>query len=106
MNHRRKAIRRSALLGLLGALAAEAFAADAPMATAQLLGRCVACHGADGIGKAPQYPNLRGQKAAYLEKSLADFRSGKRADPNMSAMARDLSDVEIAALAAYFSTVD
>lgn len=80
-------------------------AADAA-AAAVLVGRCVACHGADGIGKAPQYPNLRGQKAAYLEKSLKAYRSGERKDPNMSAMARDLSDEDIASLAVYFQNVE
>jgi cytochrome c553 len=40
-------------------------------------GRCVACHGADGIGKAPQYPDLRGQKTAYMEKQMRAFRSGE-----------------------------
>jgi len=85
-------------------LPAPTFAADA--ATVTLLGRCVACHGADGIGKAPQYPNLRGQKAGYLEKSLKAFRSGERKDANMSAMATGLTDADIAKLVAYFSKLD
>jgi cytochrome c553 len=71
-----------------------------------LLGTCVACHGADGIGKAPQYPNLAGQKAPYTEKQLKAFRSGERKDPNMSAMAALLSDEDIAKLAAYFENVN
>jgi len=70
-----------------------------------LLGACVACHGADGIGKAPQYPNLAGQKAAYLQKQLKAFRSGERTDPNMSALAKPLSDEDIARLAAYFESL-
>lgn len=68
-------------------------------------GRCVACHGADGIGKAPQYPNLQGQKAAYLEKQMQAFRSGERVDPWMSAMARSLTDEEITALSAWFAAL-
>lgn len=85
-------------------LPAPTFAADP--ATVALVGRCVACHGADGIGKAPQYPNLRGQKVGYLEKSLKAFRSGERKDANMSAMATGLTDAEIAKLAAYFSALE
>ena len=77
-------------------------AADDDAMTA-LVGRCVACHGADGIGKASQYPNLQGQRAAYLEKQLKAFRSGERKDPWMSAMARTLSDAEIARLSAWFA---
>ena len=68
-------------------------------------GRCVACHGADGIGKAPQYPNLQGQNAAYLEKQMRAFRSGERTDPWMSALARSLTDEEIAALSAWFAAL-
>ncbi|CAM5320340.1 hypothetical protein AFEL58S_00764 [Afipia felis] len=71
----------------------------------QKLGACVACHGADGIGKAPQYPNLQGQKAAYLEKQLKAFRSGERKDASMTALAAGLSDEDIADLSTYFEQV-
>ncbi len=94
------------LAGLLGVSPALTWAAGNTVAAVAVVGRCVACHGADGIGKAPQYPNLRGQKASYIEKSLKAFRSGERKDPSMSAMAKPLTDAEIANLAAYFETVD
>ena len=71
-----------------------------------LVGRCVACHGADGIGKSSQYPNLQGQRAAYLEKQVKAYRSGERKDPWMSAMARTLSDAEIASVAAWFAAAN
>lgn len=90
----------------LGVASSPAVAAGDAEAAAALIGRCVACHGADGIGKAPQYPNLAGQKVPYLERSLKAYRSGERKDPNMSAMARDLSDADIANLAAYFSSLE
>jgi cytochrome c553 len=48
---------------------------------------CAACHGADGIAIAPNYPNLAGQQAAYIVKQLKDFQSGARKDPTMTAMA-------------------
>ncbi|MCB1678872.1 MAG: cytochrome c [Halioglobus sp.] len=66
---------------------------------------CVACHGADGIGKAPDYPNLRGQKAAYLEKQLKAYRSGERVSPDMSRMARGLSDADIRYIAEFFANL-
>lgn len=106
MSHRFKKLSRAVLVCLVAVSPAPTFAAGNPAAAAELLGRCVACHGADGIGKAPQYPNLRGQKVVYLEKSLKGFRSGERKDANMSAMAKGLTDAEIADLAAYFSTLD
>ncbi len=95
-------------------LLACALAGAAPLASAvgdaaaavTKIGGCVACHGADGIGKAPQYPNLQGQKADYLEKQLRAFRSGERKDSNMNALAKPLSDADIANLAAYFEQVN
>ena len=69
-------------------MAAPASAIEITPEIVAKVGACVACHGADGIGKAPQYPNLAGQKATYIEKPLSAFRSGERKDPNMSAMAK------------------
>jgi len=66
---------------------------------------CAACHGADGISKIPTYPNLKGQKAAYLEKQLKAFKDGSRTDPTMNAMAKPLSDADIANLAAYYASL-
>ncbi len=66
---------------------------------------CVSCHGAKGISAAPIYPNLAGQKAAYLEKQLKAFKAGARKDPVMEAMAKPLNDTDIANLAAYFSSL-
>ena len=64
---------------------------------------CVACHGAAGISANPMWPNLAGQKDAYLAKQMKAFRDGTRTDPVMSPMAKPLSDDDIANLAAYFS---
>ena len=63
---------------------------------------CGACHGADGISKIPMYPNLKGQKASYVVKQLKAFKSGTRKDPTMNAMAKPLSDTDMANLAAYY----
>ncbi len=96
--------RRWLLACALGAIAPLAQAAGDAAAAMDKLGSCVACHGADGIGKAPQYPNLQGQKAVYLEKQLKAFRSGERKEASMNAMAKPLSDADIANLAAYFES--
>ena len=66
---------------------------------------CVACHGADGIGKSESYPNLQGQKYGYLKKQLQELRSGVRKAPHMSAMARPLSDQDIEDLSTFFSSL-
>ena len=81
------------------AVAGDAAAGKAKAAT------CIACHGANGIGTQPLYPNLAGQKQAYLVKSLKAFKSGERNDPTMKAMAMPLSDADIDNLAAHFSSL-
>lgn len=90
------------LAGSLLLLSQVAFAADSN-AGAQLAGRCMACHGQNGISSAPTYPNLAGQKLAYLQKQLRDFAAGKRVDPVMSAMVKGLSEQDMENLAAYYS---
>ena len=63
---------------------------------------CSACHGATGTSAAPTFPNLKGQKEAYLVKQMRAFRDGTRKDPTMNAMAKPLSDADTDNLAAYF----
>ncbi|MBN8969129.1 MAG: cytochrome c [Rhizobiales bacterium] len=107
--HEDRRLRRAGYLLLIYSVAFVAFpvlaAEDDDAAIEQKLGTCVACHGADGIGKAPQYPNLQGQKGAYLEKQLKAFRSGERKDASMTALAAGLSDKDIADLSTYFEQV-
>lgn len=66
---------------------------------------CAACHGPAGISPSPIWPNLAGQKEAYLVKQLKDFKSGARKDPTMSAMAMSLSDADVENVAAYFASL-
>lgn len=66
---------------------------------------CAGCHGAEGISANPLWPNLAGQKDAYIVKQLKAFRDGTRTDPMMAPMAKPLSDDDINNLAAYFSSL-
>lgn len=69
---------------------------------------CVACHGNEGVALVPIYPNLKGQNAPYLEGALKAYRDGQRAGGNaaiMAPMAMNLSDADIADLAAYYSSL-
>ncbi len=69
---------------------------------------CAACHGGNGISAVPMYPNLKGQKAAYIESSLKAFRGKTRTGGQavmMYGMAAALSDADIANLAAYYSSL-
>lgn len=65
---------------------------------------CAACHGPDGNGPAPSFPRLAGQHEDYLIKSLQDYKSGKRKNPIMNAIAAPLSATDIANLSAYFAS--
>ena len=85
-------------------LASPAFAGDVAAGKAKAA-TCAACHGAEGVSAVPMYPNLAGQKEAYLVKQLKDFKSGARKDPVMSAMAMPLSDEDIANVSAYFASL-
>ncbi len=67
-------------------------------------GVCGACHGATGVTPNPTYPDLAGQKAAYMVKQLADFKSGARTDMMMAPMAANLSEQDMADLAAFFAS--
>jgi cytochrome c553 len=96
------ALRSSVVVLLASAFSAPSMAADASTAKA---GQCFVCHGADGLSKMPDAPNLAGQNEAYLVKALKDFRSGKRENEVMSMMAKNLSDDEIATVARYFSSI-
>lgn len=86
----------------LAASANVAFAGDAAAGKSKAA-TCAGCHGAKGISAAPNFPNLAGQKEAYLVKQLKDFKSGARKDPMMTGMAAPLKDADIANLAAYFA---
>ena len=95
-------------IALLVAAAAVAwYAAPADAADAQAGKRkaaaCMTCHGVNGISTDASVPNLRGQKDAYLVKSLKDFRDGKRKSPIMNSLAAGLGDADIADIAAFFS---
>jgi len=64
---------------------------------------CAGCHGAAGVSAVPTYPNLAGQKEAYLAKQMKAFRDKTRTDATMNAMAAGLTDADVANLAAYYS---
>lgn len=66
---------------------------------------CMACHGPDGKGVAPNYPRLAGQHATYIEKQLLAFKDGTRSDPMMSSIAFPLNAEQIKNLALYISAL-
>jgi len=69
---------------------------------------CTTCHGPLGRGSPPDVPYIAGQAPGYIKSALQAFEAGKReSDPHktMRHVASGLSDEDIHALAAYFSTL-
>jgi cytochrome c553 len=65
---------------------------------------CAACHGPDGNATHPANPSLAGQPVFYTHWQLVLFRDGRRRDPQMSPFAANLTDADLADLAAYYAT--
>jgi len=91
-------------VALTALMASPVFAGDIAAGKAKTA-MCAACHGAMGVSAVPMYPNLAGQKEAYLAKQLKDFKSGSRKDPVMAPMAMGLSDADIANVSAYYASL-
>lgn len=89
---------------LFSSLASVSFAGDAAAGKAKSV-TCAGCHGTNGISNNPMWPNLAGQKQAYLASSLQMYRDGRRKNAMMSAMAKNLTDADIENLAAYYSSL-
>ena len=86
-------------------IAALFFAAPAAAqpAGSDLIAACVPCHGADGISRFGEVPNLAGQNEPYLLNQLHAFHTGKRPHKEMGYMSRNLTEAEMEAIAEYFS---
>jgi cytochrome c553 len=95
---------RPALLAALLLAGTGAEAGDAAAGRKKAVA-CQACHGLDGVSKLPDAPNLSGQVEPYLVKALGEFRNGTRRNEVMSVAAKDLTDSDIADLAAYYSSI-
>ena len=64
---------------------------------------CVACHGEDGLSPSADFPHLAGQSGAAIYKQLYDYRTGSRAHPLMTEIAKALDESIIADVAAYYA---
>lgn len=64
---------------------------------------CARCHGADGNATIAGTPSLAGQPAWFTHWTLFKYRDGRRKDPVMSPFAADLTDADMADLAAYYA---
>lgn len=64
---------------------------------------CVACHGTNGVGTGPTFPNINGQHAGYLYDQLKRYRSGERVNVIMNQQVKQLSNEELDLLARYYA---
>ena len=66
-------------------------------------GVCVTCHGAEGNSAITVNPKLAQQHPEYIAKQLAEFKSGKRANPVMLGFASALSEDDMRNIGAYLA---
>ncbi|MBJ6372467.1 c-type cytochrome [Sedimentitalea arenosa] len=91
-------------LSLCLAAGGAAQAADAENGR-KLARQCSVCHGKLGLATDPEVPNLAGQSAYYLEKSLVAFQKGLREDRRMTLIAEPLTLSEIRDLSAWYASL-
>jgi cytochrome c553 len=89
-------------LALLATIGAPAHAADIE-AGKRKAEACGACHGADGNATIPGTPSLAGQPVYFTHWQLIKYRDGRRKDAQMSPFAKNLTDTDMADLAAYYA---
>lgn len=90
-------------LVLLMSCAPAAFAGDAAAGKDKSMA-CSACHGADGNSLAGAFPKLAGQGEKYLLKQLNDIKSGARPVPTMAGQLDNMSDEDMADIAAWYAS--
>jgi cytochrome c553 len=88
-----------AALVVLGTSAAAQTPPPAPAKAAV----CAACHGDGGRATIATNPILAGQTSRYLYLQLRDFQEGRRSDPQMSPMVKDMTRDEMRELSDWFA---
>jgi cytochrome c553 len=90
----------------LGALAAPALAQDNKITVQNKIAQCQGCHGIrdwkTAYPEVYRVPKLAGQKSAYIVAALKAYKSGERDFATMRAIAADLTEEQMQALAKYY----
>jgi cytochrome c553 len=97
---------RGLILGLAALMVTSSFAqaaGDIP-AGRKVMEKCQSCHGKDGLGKT-YTPSIAGQKYEYLLHALMAYKAGERKSQAMSAVTKNLSQEDIANVAAYYAAI-
>jgi len=85
------------------ASAADSVAGDA-QAGAKLVTACQACHGTDGKGLAPNYPNIGGQNEKYLFRQLQMIQDGSREAVLMAGQLNGKTESDLRNIAAFYAS--
>jgi cytochrome c553 len=64
---------------------------------------CAACHGDKGLSQTAAIPSLAGQTSYAIYKQLHDYRTGARAHPQMTGVAKALAVTDLASIAAFYA---
>lgn len=94
-----------ALLGITAPAAAQG-APSTPMlfdTTASRVVTCAACHGVNGNSKSDSMPIIAGMDAAYFKKQVQSYAANARPSPEMGPYAKQILDIGVDAVAAYFA---
>jgi cytochrome c553 len=65
---------------------------------------CTACHGQAGNSRSSAMPIIAGQDAAYLKKQIEDYAAGKRLSAEMEPYAKQVLNLGVDDVAAYFAS--
>jgi cytochrome c553 len=68
--------------------------------------KCSKCHGDAGISDDEDDINIAGMSASYIFKQLRDYKDKKRDSRDMYKNVRDLDDSQLAALAAWYASLE
>jgi cytochrome c553 len=84
-----------------------AAAAGNPEAARAHISMCTGCHTIPGyqasFPRVYRVPKIGGQSAKYIEAALQGYKKGERDHPTMQAIAKGLTDQQIADIAAYYA---
>ena len=89
------------VLGTSLAHAGDMLQGDAAAGEAKAV-TCGACHGADGNSVVPSFPKLAGLGDKYLLKQMKDIRDGRRVVAAMAGQVDNMSDQDLADIAAFY----
>ena len=100
---RRRLAAASAFFVVLAALLVIALKDANAQSLQDKIAQCAACHGEDGQSKDSNIPHIGGQPKLFVMYQLFFYREGRRKNPEMNTIAKELSDAELDAIATYVS---